>query len=293
MGCADSSSTVLPTTGLLLLDLKSGVQVAALSVGSDPVAVTVSADGAFAYVADSSPGDVYAVNLAHRAVRWRSHVGGAPFGLLLAGGHLYVSLFSAAMVDELDVQSGAIPASHPVGPGPAVMALDPSGNPLVAELSGVVAPVDGGGRTEPAGHGYGIATLDADTWTCAYAESMIVRAGDGHSFELPQGLHPFWLSPGAGGTILIAAEGNEEDADPGGVFRLDPGTGTFKTLAHPRDPDQVIESGGAVFVAAHGDRDVLRIAGGATAEWAKGASAVALAADPQQGLLVVAVNAHE
>ncbi|HKV88724.1 MAG TPA: YncE family protein, partial [Candidatus Dormibacteraeota bacterium] len=75
---------MLPATGLVLVDLKGGAQVASLSVGTDPVAVTVSADGAFAYVADSSPGDVYAVNLAHRAVSWRSHVGGAPFGLLLA-----------------------------------------------------------------------------------------------------------------------------------------------------------------------------------------------------------------
>ncbi len=277
----------------MLVDLKSGAQVASLSVGTDPVAVTLSADGAVAYVADSSPGDVYAVSLSHRAVNWRSHVGGAPFGLLLAGGHLYVSLFSAAMVDELDLQSGAILASHPVGSGPAVMALDPSGNPLVAELSGVVASVDGGGGAEPAGHGYGIATLDADTWTCAYADAMIVRAGDGKTFTVPSGLHPFWLSEGAGSTILIAAEGNNEDSDPGGVFRLDPGTGAFTTLAHPHDPDQVVESGGAVYVAAHGDSDVLRIAGGSTAHWAKGAAAVALAADPRLDLLVVAVNAHE
>jgi DNA-binding beta-propeller fold protein YncE len=282
----------LPPTGLVLLDLKSGAQIATLSVGMDPVAVTVSPDGAFAYLADSSPGDVYAVNLAQRSVKWRAHVGGAPFGLLLAAGHLYVSLFTVAMVDELDIGTGMVLASHPVGQGPAAMALDVEGHPLVAERSGFVASVDGGGVI-PAGHGYGIATLDADTWTCGYAEATIVRAGDGNTFQVPQGLHPFWLSEGAAGTILIAAEGNDEDADPGGVFMLDPGTGAFTTLARPRDPDQVIESGATVFVAAHGDKEVLKIAGESTSTWAPGAAAVGLAADLQLNLLVVAVNAHE
>jgi hypothetical protein len=38
---------------------------------------------------------------------------------------------------------------------------------------------------------------------------------------------------------------------------------------------------------------VLAIQGRVTRQWAKGAAAVALAADPALGLLVVVVNAHE
>jgi len=81
----------------------------------------------------------------------------------------------------------------------------------------------------------------------------------GSAFPWP--LFPFWLAPGAAGTLLIAAEGGTEDTDPGGVFSFD-GVGTFKTLARPRDPDQVLQSGSTVLVAAHGDHEVLAIAGG-------------------------------
>jgi hypothetical protein len=93
--------------------------------------------------------------------------------------------------------------------------------------------------------------------------------------------------------LLIAAEGGTEDTDPGGVFSFDPMTDTFKTLGNPKDPDQVVQSGPAVLVAAHGDRQVLSIEGGHTSAWASGAGAVALAPDPALGLLVVVVNAHE
>ncbi|MGZ6372922.1 MAG: hypothetical protein ACXWL8_05955, partial [Candidatus Limnocylindria bacterium] len=81
--------------------------------------------------------------------------------------------------------------------------------------------------------------------------------------------------------------------DPGGVFSVDPVTGAFQTLALPKDPDQVLQSGSTIYVAAHGDRQVLAIAGGSTTAWARGAPAVALAADLPLGLLVVAVNGHE
>jgi hypothetical protein len=77
------------------------------------------------------------------------------------------------------------------------------------------------------------------------------------------------------------------------VFSFDPVTQTFITLALPKDPDQVLQSGSTIFVAAHGDSEVLAIEGGHTSAWARGAGAVALAPDPALGLLVVAVNGHE
>jgi hypothetical protein len=70
-------------------------------------------------------------------------------------------------------------------------------------------------------------------------------------------------------------------------------TGAFVTLATPKDPDQVLQSGSTIFVSAHGERDVLAIQDGRSSAWAKGAAAVALAPDPALGVLVVAVNAHE
>jgi hypothetical protein len=76
---------------------------------------------------------------------------------------------------------------------------------------------------------------------------------------MPVPIFPFWLSAGSGGALLISAEGANEDTDPGGVFSYDAMDGSFKTLARPRDPDQVVESGSTVLVAAHGDHNVLAI----------------------------------
>jgi DNA-binding beta-propeller fold protein YncE len=270
--------------------LKDGSQRASASIGSDPVAVIVSEDGATAYLADSSPGDVYAVRLPRLTVAWKHHVGGAPFGLLLHGGSLFVSLFSGAAVVELDPSSGAQLASHAVPQGPAALGVAPDGRVMVAGTRGNVDYVDG--TSTPAGHGFGVAVVAGEIWTADYERAELVRAGDGHRVGLPLPLFPFWLAPGADGTLLIAAEGGTEDTDPGGVFSFDR-AGTFRTLASPRDPDQVLQSGSTVLVAAHGDQAVLRIGGGVVDHWAVGSAPVAIAADPALDLLVVAVNAHE
>jgi outer membrane protein assembly factor BamB len=280
-----------PATGIVLLSLQDGSQKGAATIGTDAVAVIVSDDGRVAYLADSSPGDVYAADLPSMHVKWKSHVGDAPFGLLLFGGHLLVSLFDTTAVVELDPSSGKQLARHTVPQGPAVMTLDTMGTPLVAGTRGNVARLDG--STVPAGHGFGIAVVGGDIWTADYERAELVRAGDGHIVGMPLPLFPFWLAPGKDGTLLIAAEGGTEDTDPGGVFSFNPASGAFTTLAQPRDPDLVLQSGDTVFVAAHGDHEVLDITAGRTAVWASGTSPVALATDPKLGLLVVAVNAHE
>lgn len=276
----------------MFLDLKSGATVASLSVGSDAVAVTLSDDGATAFLADSAPGDVYAVDVAKRSVRWRAHVGGAPFALIVHEGHLIVSLYTGAAVDELDPASGKVLASHPVSTGPAALAVDGQGRVIVAGTRGEVDYIDGTPPL-PAGHGFGIAEVSGQVWTADYERAELHRAGDLKIAGMPEPLFPFWLAPAAGGKVLVAAEGDPEDSSPGGVFEFDPMTGSFVTLAHPRDPDLVLQSAGTVFVAAHGDRDVLAIDDGRTSAWARGVAAVALAADPQLNQLVVAVNAHE
>ncbi len=200
----------------MLLALDSRAVQARLSVGSDPVAVIVSSDGLTAFMADSSPGDVYAVALPQGTVRWTTHVGGAPFGLLEYGGLLLVSLFAGAAVVELDPGTGAIVARLPVPEGPAAMTLDSSGKPVVATHSGHLAGLDG--TVTPAGAGYGVALAGGHLWTEDYAGSAIVREPDGQRVPLPLPVHPFWLAPGGGGSLLIAAEGANEDTDPGAVF---------------------------------------------------------------------------
>ena len=252
----------------------------------------VSDDGRTAYVADSSPGDVYAVKLPDLHVSWRTHTGGAPFGLLLHDSRLFVSLFSGAAVVELDPASGKKLASHPVTAGPGVVSLDASGRVIVAGTRGEIDYLDG--TSVRAGHGYAVALSGADMWTADYERAELVRAGDLHAVGLPMPVFPFWLAPGGHGTILVGAEGPEEDQDLGGVFAFDPATEKFVTLALLRDPDQVLMSGGTRFVAAHGDREVVAIlADGSVKKLASDVPAVALAADPTLNLLVVVANDHE
>ena len=52
-----------PKVGVILLSLATGTVKASASVGGDLVAVTLSEDGEIAYVADSAPGDVYALTM--------------------------------------------------------------------------------------------------------------------------------------------------------------------------------------------------------------------------------------
>jgi DNA-binding beta-propeller fold protein YncE len=261
------------------------------AVGSDLVAVIVSDDGKTAYLADSAPGDVYAVRLPGLQVAWKRHVGGAPFGLVLHQGRLFVSLYDGTSVLELDPASGTTLATHPVPQGSAAMTTDAAGHVVVAGTRGQLNVIGGGQLA--AGNGFGVALAGGVLWSADYERAELVPAGDDHRVGMPVPLFPFWLAAGAGNTLLIAAEGGTEDTDPGGVFSFETMTGAFTTLATPRDPDQVLQSGSTIFVAAHGERDVLAVRGGQATEWAHGASAVAIAADPPLDLLVVAVNAHE
>jgi hypothetical protein len=255
------------------------------------VAVIVSDDGKTAYLADSAPGDVYAVRLPSLQLAWKQHLGGAPFGLLFHGGRLFVSLFNTTSVVELDLSSGTKLATDPVPQGPAAMTTDGAGHVVVAGTRGQLNII--GGRQLAAGNGFGVAWAGGQLWSADYERAELVPAGDDHRVGLPLPVFPFWLAPGVGNSLLVAAEGGTEDTDPGGVFSFDTVTGSFTTLATPKDPDQVLQSGSTIFVAAHGDRDVLAIQGGRSTTWAGGAAAVALAPDPSLNLLVVAVNAHE
>jgi hypothetical protein len=171
------------------------------------------------------------------------------------------------------------------------MTTDEAGHVVVAGTSGQLNVIGDGQLA--AGNGFGVAFADGQLWSADYKRAELVPAGDEHRVRLPLPLFPFWLARGAGETLLVAAEGAAEDSDPGGVFSFDPMTGAFITLATPKDPDQVLQSGSTIFVAAHGDRDVLAIKDGGSSAWAKGAAVVALAPDPALGVLVVAVNAHE
>jgi len=285
-----ASNQPYPAAGLVLLSLTDGSNRATASIGSDPVAVIVSEDGTTAYVADSAPGDVYAVGLPALRIAWKQHVGGAPFGLLVRSGSLFVSLYDGGAVVELNPATGAKLRSIAITPRPAAMSVDADGRVIIAGTSGRVQYLDG--TTLKGGPGYGIAAVGRQIWTADYERAELVRA-DGRIVGLPAPVFPFWLSAGSSNHLLIAAEGASEDSDLGAVFELDTSSLTFTTLAMPRDPDQVVLSGSRVFVAAHGDEHVLVVDGSTTTSWAQGIAPVGLASDPALNLLVVVTNSHE
>jgi outer membrane protein assembly factor BamB len=250
----------------------------------------VSANGALAYVADSGPGDVYAVRLPDLDVAWKQHVGGAPFALLVQSDSLFVSLYDGGAVVELNAATGAKVRSVSIAPRPAAMSVDAHGRLIVASTGGGVEYLDG--TSVPGGRGFGIAAVGEQIWTADYDAAELVRA-DGRRVGLPLPVHAFWLAAGHGSHLLIAAEGAREDDDPGGIFDLNTETWQLTTLATPHDPDQVIVFGSRIFVPAHGDEHVLVIDGSVTTNWAEGIAPVALAADPLLNLLVVVTNSHE
>jgi hypothetical protein len=181
--------------------------------------------------------------------------------------------------------------THQVPKGPAALATDPGSHVVVAGRGGQVTVLDGGQVS--AGKGFGLAIAGGRVWTGDYERAELVPAGDDHRVGLPLPLFPYWLAPGAGDTLLIAAEGAVENSDAGGVFSFDPATGAFKILATPKDPDQVLQSGSTIFVAAHGDKQVLVLQDDHSSKWARGSAPVSLATSEALGLLVVAMNAHE
>ncbi len=279
-----------PSAGLLLLSLADGSVRAVRALGEDPVAVALSPDGRRAYVSDNAPGIVRAVDLPSLRVLWETQVGGRPGPLLAAGEQVLVSLFEAGQVAALAAADGSPLARHPVGRGPGQLAVV-AGAVLVACADGRLWGLDGTSR--PAGAGFGLAAGPGGAWTADYADGRLVRAEDGLAVALPPGLHPFWLTA-AGGGVLAAAEGDDEDRDAGAVLELDAGL-RLQPRAAARDPDQVEAAGGRLFVAAHADRHVLVVESGSSRRWvwAPGAAPVAVAPDTALGLLLVVTDARE
>ncbi len=274
--CGGTAPAGAPAEGLLLLDLRTGSVRGASSLGQDPIAVAISADGRTAYVSDNAPGIVRAVALPGLDVRWSTTTGGRPGPLLVTLEGILVSLYESSQVVRLDPATGAVTGRTPTCSGPGQLAM-----------------IDGQLKTACAATGFALAGAGAQAWTADYASGTLTRAPDGARLQLPPHLHPFWLAAGPA-AFYIAAEGDDEDRDPGGVLEV--AGDQVRTLAAGRDVDQVEPAAGRVFAAVHGDRQVLVVdpAGATVAgRWARGSDPVALAADLPLGLLVVVTDARE
>jgi DNA-binding beta-propeller fold protein YncE len=274
-----------------LLSLNDGSYRGRADLGRGPLAVSISPDGNEAYVVDNSGGYVFAVSLPNLRVRWSSKLDGAPTSIVTQGDSLWVALYTAGQVVQLDRRTGSVVDKWAVGPGAGAIVFQ-QGQAWSASTAGVWQVK---GHKQADVHGFGIASVGGAIWAADYDARQVVRIGDGLVVSLPSGLHPFWLSAGSNGNVLVAAEGADEDRDLGAVLSLAPPAFEPRTLTRATDPDQVLEADGKIFVASHGDRqvDVITSVGDRVGTWGKGAAAVALAVDDALGLLVVVTNERE
>jgi DNA-binding beta-propeller fold protein YncE len=290
--CACSNEPAAPPKqGVLLLALNDGSYRGRADLGQDPLAVSISPDGNEAYVVDNTGGFVFAVSLPNLRVRWSSKLDGAPTSIVTQDNSLWISLYTAGQVVQLDRRTGNVVDKWAVGPGPGAIVFQ-QGQAWTATSAGLWQVK---GHKQADVHGFGVASVGGTIWAADYDKGQVVRVSDGQIVSLPSGLHPFWLAAGSSGNLLVAAEGADEDRDLGAVLSLAPPTYEPRSLTRATDPDQVVEAGGKIFVASHGDRqvDVLTSSGDHAGTWGKGAAAVALAVDDALGLLVVVTDERE
>lgn len=278
-GCAAPAAAPPPAAGLILLDLAHGEMRGSIALGEDPLAVALSPDGRTAYVSDNAPGAVDAVSLPDLHRRWSTHTGGRPGPLLVTPSTVYVSVFGTDEVVALEPTTGAIVSRRSTCHGPGQLAM--AGGEVVVSCGW--------------GPGFGLTVAGGAVWHAAYDSGTLLREPGGTAVPVPAHLHPFWLTVGPGDTVYVAAEGDDEDSDPGAVLAVGPDLKPVVVVT-ARDPDQVEAAAGRLFVAAHGDRQVTVVdpaRRAVTARWARGSSPVALAADLPLQVLVVVTDARE
>jgi YVTN family beta-propeller protein len=110
-------------------DTATNVTGSAVLVGSAPVAVAITPDGASAYVTNSGGNSVSVVNTATRAVTATIPVGNTPFGVAIApgGATAYVTNLRGNSVSVIDTATNTVVTTIPVDRFPEGVAVRPDG----------------------------------------------------------------------------------------------------------------------------------------------------------------------
>jgi len=133
------------SNNVCVLDVASAAQVATISTGGlSPFAVRVSPDGAQLFVSTNST-TVYIVDLQTLQILKSVDVGFAPNAFAVAPDNriLYVSAFVGGTVTEIDMFTGNVLRTFPVGGTPQDMAVNRKGTHLyVANEAGYLNDID-------------------------------------------------------------------------------------------------------------------------------------------------------
>ena len=114
---------------LLAVDTYTGATISAVEVGQKPLSCSVTPDGRFAFVSNSSSGNVSVVDLAQMSVVGTVAVGVSPWDTALTpdGKKLLVSNQGGDTVSVVDVNSRSVVKVIDVGKAPMMIAITPDG----------------------------------------------------------------------------------------------------------------------------------------------------------------------
>jgi YVTN family beta-propeller protein len=124
---------------VLAIDTATKTVVATVPVGSVPVGVAVTPDGAFAYVANLLSAAVSVIDTATNTVVNAVGVGNEPSELAITpdGAFVYVTNLGSGTVSVIATATNTVVATIPVGSGPLGVAITPDGAfAYVANISG-------------------------------------------------------------------------------------------------------------------------------------------------------------
>lgn len=170
-----------------ILDVASQSVIGSIAI-SNPLAVRVSPDGTQLFVATGGT-SVFVVDVASRQVVKEVQVGWAPNGFAVSGRMLYVSSFVGGTVSEIDMYTGTVLRTFPVGGTPQELAVNRRGTHLyVANEQGYLNDIDlmSGQMGTPitlAGGGFGVGVTPDD----GEAYVTIPNAGVVQVFSLQNG----------------------------------------------------------------------------------------------------------
>jgi YVTN family beta-propeller protein len=123
---------------LLLFDVACAPKlIGSVEVGTEPAHVVASEDGRTAYVTDSEKDELVAVDLARRAVTYRSQVGRGPHGLRLSPDRRVIAVANTGegSVSLVSVLTGQESRRIQVGRRPLQVAFTPDGRRLLVTLN--------------------------------------------------------------------------------------------------------------------------------------------------------------
>ncbi|WP_051678678.1 YncE family protein [Xanthobacter sp. 91] len=113
-----------------VIDTATGAVSTRVKVDKVPAGIAISSDSTAAYITHPDIGLLTRLDVKTWTVAGTAHIGGQPFGIVAAGGALYVSDWSGDRILRIDARGLAVTGTLAVGRSPAHLAIDPDGRTL-------------------------------------------------------------------------------------------------------------------------------------------------------------------